>query len=419
MGKYNYRCTGCGALYAPDEIERKFIYLCPKCGSSGRNQPLRGVLQIDYDYNELKEKLSRAEFLLQDPGKFWLYPDLWPLERGSTEIFKGIPDNKLNRLSLNAMPVIDFDPGDSKVSLLDETRNPTLSYKDRASIITALKGIQLGVQNIAAASTGNAGSSIAGICARLGIKSHVFVPSSIPDAKRIQIQAFGSNIYMVDGTYDDAFDLCLEISADKKWYNRNTAYNPLTIEGKKSAAYDIFISTGGNIPDYIFVPVGDGVIISGIFKGFNELLSLGWIEKLPAFIAVQAEGSDALVRYLESGTFEFKTANTIADSISSGAPRNLYMAAGAVKESGGRAVTVSDEEILSAQKYLAKNCGLLSEPSSAASLAGYLNVKNELTKNDKILLLITGNGLKDTGSLGKLNSVPQAFTYSEWIQKFK
>ena len=330
---------------------------------------------------------------------------------------KGIPDEKLERLALNRSSFLKFNFEDFPIFIQDETRNPTLSYKDRASIITAIKGIQLGAKEIAAASTGNAGSSLAGICARLGINSHIFVPKNIPDAKRIQIQSFGANIYKVNGSYDDAFDLCLEVSAAKKWYNRNTAYNPLTIEGKKSAAYDIFISSKGIIPEKIIVPVGDGVILSGIYKGFQELFLLGWIEKLPQFIAVQAEGSNALIRYMKSGKFEFIPAETIADSISTGAPRNLYMAADAIEKSGGRAISVTDDEIISAQKIVAQEFGILSEPSSAATMAGYIKLKNEnqINEKDKILLLITGNGLKDTNSLLNWNLSPKALSYNEWL----
>lgn len=422
MNNYNYKCSGCGKEYSPAEIENNFQYLCPSCGKAEKNKPLEGVLQIIYDYSELKHSLSRTGFLKNPVGKFWYYPQLWPLrfgEKSSSEIVTGISNTKLERLTLNSSPYLKFQFEDYPLFIMDETRNPTLSYKDRASIITAIRGIQLGVKEIAAASTGNAGSSLAGICSRLGINSHIFVPGNIPDAKRIQIQSFGANIYKVDGSYDNAFDLCLEVSSHKKWYNRNTAYNPITIEGKKSAAFDIFISSGGEIPDVIFVPVGDGVIISGLYKGFWELLQLGWIEKLPRLIGVQAEGSDALVRYLETGEFKFIPAKTIADSISAGAPRNLYLASKSIKDTKGKAVSVTDDEIISAQKIIAKDFGILAEPSSAASLGGYIKMKNsnEIDKKEKILLLITGNGLKDTGTLQNWNEPPPVLSYDEWLEK--
>ena len=418
MNEYFYKCFNCGREFSSELIEKEFHYLCPECGTTEKNRPLTGVLVVKYNYEDLNKNISKDKFLKNEPGKFWLYPELWPLEFfAGEEIPKGISNKELNRLSLSNSSFLEFNFNGYPIFILDETRNPTLSYKDRASIITAIKGIQLSVKEIATASTGNAGSSLAGISARLGINSHIFVPKNIPDAKRIQIQSFGAKIYKVDGTYDDAFDLCLEISSAKKWYNRNTAYNPLTIEGKKSAAYDIFIYSKGKIPDIIFVPVGDGVILSGVYKGFQELLLLGWIEKLPQFIAVQAEGSNALVRYIKTGKFEFIPAETIADSISAGAPRNLFMAAAAIKNSGGNAISVTDNEIISAQKFIAREFGILSEPSSAAAMAGYIKLKNgnQINEKDKVLLLNTGNGLKDTNSLLNWNLSPKALSYNEWL----
>ncbi len=388
MNSYIYKCFNCGKEFSPAEIEQNFIYLCPDCGSAEKNKPLEGVLTIVYDYESIKKKLSPTDFLKLQPGKFWLYPLLWPLD------FSGLNRMPVTRLALPADQLFEYELSGRTVSVQDETRNPTLSYKDRASALVALKAMELGIKEIAAASTGNAGSSLAGICARLGLGSRIYVPENIPDSKRIQIEAYGAKLEIVNGDYDAAFDKCLEDSTIHKWYNRNTAYNPLTIEGKKSAAFDIFISTKGNLPAYIYVPVGDGVIISGLFKGFKELSLLGWIDNPPKLIAVQSEKSDAVVRFLHSGNFEYKPATTRADSISAGAPRNLYMAADSVKNSGGYGITVSDGEILSAQKEFIKATGILCEPSSAATYAAF-----KKNPHDNSLLLITGNGLKDAAAL--------------------
>jgi len=400
MKNYIYKCTNCKKEFSTESIEDNFYYLCPECGKAEKNQPLKGVLIVEYDYNKIKKKLSIDEFLKLTPGKLWLYPDLWPIN------FQNFSDDQLNKLALPADILLEYTIDDRDLWVMDETRNPTLSYKDRATSLVVLKAIEMGINELAAASTGNAGSSLAGICARLGLSARIYVPKNIPDAKRIQIEAYGAKLEIVDGDYDKAFDICLEESKKNNWYNRNTAYNPLTIEGKKSAAYDIFISSHGNIPDVIFVPVGDGVIISGIYKGFKELLALGWINKLPKLIAVQSTGSDALVRYLNSGKFEYKPANTIADSISAGTPRNLYMAADAVKESNGFAIAVTDEEILSAQKDFIKRTGILCEPSSASVYAAYkkLITEDRISSSEKILLLITGNGLKDVEALRNIES---------------
>jgi threonine synthase len=425
MNHYFYKCFDCDSRFSIEEIEPLFRYLCPKCGKAGKNQPLKGVLWVEYDYEKLKRKLGRGDFLNFPCGEFWHYPPLWPLdyreEKGKI-IIRGVTERQSSRIRLNTQPLLEYKIDERQIMFFDDTRNPTLSYKDRASIIVAVKALQMGIKEIAAASTGNAGSSLAGICARLGLKAHLFVPETIPTAKRLQIQSFGAGIYLVKGDYDQAFDLSLEISKKKGWYNRNTAYNPLTIEGKKSGAYDIFIACGGKVPDVVLVPVGDGVILSGMFKGFWELLQFGWIEKLPRLMAVQSEGSDALVRYLDTGQFEYRPALTVADSICAGAPRNLYMAAHAVRESNGKAVTVSDDEILQAQKFLAQQTGLLVEPAAAASLAGYQQLKSQGIISDSqsgVLLMMTGNGLKDVEALKQWNPTPDARTMEEWEKRMK
>ena len=398
---YKYICTECSKEFTADKIESNLLYLCPHCGKSEKNKPLVGVLNIIYDYEQIKKTYTREFFLSLEAGKIWLYPMLWPIN------FSEFDENILESISLPGNQIINVNYKNQSLLLQDETRNPTHSYKDRATIALALKAKNLGISEISAASTGNAGSSLAGICARLGMKSHVFVPKNIPEAKRIQIQSYGSNIHVVDGDYDEAFDLCLEISKKNKWYNRNTAYNPLTIEGKKSAAFDIFINTKGNIPDVIYIPVGDGVIISGIYKGFSELNKLGLINKIPRLIAVQAEGSSAVVDYIGNNRFEYKPASTIADSISAGAPRNLFLAAMSVRETGGEGIKVSDQEILAAQKELAERFGILVEPSCAAAFAGFSKNNNLLNGSERVMLLLTGSGLKDFNSLKIWNSPVQ------------
>ncbi len=418
MSHYQYKCASCGMLYKPEDIEQNRIYLCAECGLSEKNRPLRGVLTIEYDYDSLKKNILREDFLKLPVGKFWLYPFLWPLNESFIDNFL-LSDTA--RFALANEPVNEFRFGENRISVFDDTRNPTFSYKDRATSLVVLKALEMGITEIAAASTGNAGSSLAGMCARMGLKAHIFVPKNIPSAKRIQIQAYGANLYLVDGDYDAAFDLSLEISDQMGWYNRNTAFNPLTIEGKKSAAFDMFIATQGDIPDIIFVPVGDGVILSGLFKGFQELKQLGWIENLPHLIGVQAEGSDALVRYMKKGTFEYRPAKTIADSIHAGAPRNLYMAANAIDRSKGCAVSVSDDEIIDAQKLIAKEFGILTEPAAAAAFAGFKSLRGDcrVPETGRVMIMLTGNGLKDLQSLEKWNTSPEIRSVDKWKEFFK
>ncbi len=413
---YQYQCIQCSSVYEQNYIEDHQIYLCPKCEKLEKNKPLVGVFEIVYDYKKIKSEISIDEFLKNKVGKFWKYPFLWPLKFTDNKI-DGISEKQLKKLSLLENPISEINYENNVIKIFDDTRNPTLSYKDRASILVALKAIQLGITEISAASTGNAGSSLAGICARLGLKSNIFVPKNIPESKRIQIQSFGAKIYIVDGDYDETFDLCLEISKKRNWYNRNTAYNPLTIEGKKSSVFDMFISLKGILPENILVPVGDGVIISGIYKGLKELSKLGWIKKIPKLIAVQSQGSSAVVDFLETGKFEYKSAQTVADSISAGAPRNLFMAVESIKNTNGKGVKVTDEEIIISQKILSQKYGILSEPAAAVSFAGYKKLIDQNQLQGNSILMITGNGLKDISALQNWNSKPEIKSYDGWKKK--
>ncbi len=400
MNEYIYRCFDCRKTFSKDEVEKNLLYLCSNCGKIEKNKPLRGILLIEYDYNSIKKKNSRESFFNYELGKFWQYYYLWPLDKPKLD---SVPD-KLQNISLPSNSFQKLNYEDDDFFVLNDTSNPTLSFKDRASSLVALKAIELGISKIAAASTGNAGSSLAGICARLGLESVIFVPKNIPEAKRIQIQSFGAELVLVDGDYDLAFDTCLEISKQKKWYNRNTAYNPLTIEGKKSAAYDIFIALKNKLPNSIFVPTGDGVILSGLYKGFKELKELEWIEKIPRLISVQAKGSNAFARYIENKYFDYRSAASVADSICAGAPRALYLGIEAIEKSNGSVEVVSDEEILDAQRITAQKFGLLLEPSSSAVFAAYRKVKQTSESiGEPSLLMFTGNGLKDILSLAQWN----------------
>lgn len=415
LPEYNYKCFRCRKEYTPEEIEEQIIYICPNCGRLRERMPLNGVLLVNYYYDTIQPDYSLDFFSWLSPGKFWKYPGLWPLNYSDNpeNPYDFVSAAQLNRLAVTGSP---YQQITDTLSIMDDTLNPTLSYKDRASILVCLKAMELGLTNISTASTGNAASSLAGICSRLGLTAHIFIPKSIPKGKLLQIQASGAKIYLVDGTYDDAFDLCNEVSKNRKWYNRNTGYNPLTIEGKKSAAYDLYISTRGKLPKTIFVPVGDGVILSGLFKGFEELVKLNLIEKVPTLVAVQSEGSNAVVKYVNGKKFEAEPTNTIADSISSEVPRNLYMAGHAIVESDGYAISVSDEEIIESQKELARNFGVFCEPSAAASYAGYkiAALSKLVDEKESSLLMITGNGLKDTGVVESWIKTPEVKSVDVW-----
>jgi threonine synthase len=289
----------------------------------------------------------------------------------------------------------------------DEGRQPTASLKDRASAMAIVKARELHAKVVTTASTGNAAAALSGLSASIGQKNVIFVPQTAPQAKIAQLLAYGSTVALVKGTYGDAFDLCMEAAAEFGWYNRNTGFNPYMTEGKKTAGLEILEQLDWNVPDAIFVSVGDGSIIGGVHKAMKDALALGWIDHSPRIFGIQSAGSDYLVQAFESGedvlTKSPISADTIADSISADLPRDRIKAMAAVIETDGVYVRVSDEDILAAIPTLARGSGVFAEPAAAAAYAGLVAaVDRELIgKHDRVVVLSTGNGLKDVASAMK------------------
>jgi threonine synthase len=286
--------------------------------------------------------------------------------------------------------------------LKDDGRNPTASFKDRASAIVVARAQQIGAATVVTASTGNAGAALAGMAAAVGQPAVIFAPMTAPEAKVAQLLMFGATVILVNGNYDQAFDLCLQASREFGWYCRNTGYNPFTVEGKKTAALEICEQLKWKAPDRIFVPVGDGNIISGIHKGLKDLHALGWMDKMPKLMGVQAIGSAACYNAWRHHTEKITpvSADTLADSISVDLPRDGVRAVRAVSHTGGVYLTVTDDEILDAMRVLARQAAVFSEPAGATATAGLAKaIKRHLVEPDEtIVVLITGNGLKDIRS---------------------
>jgi len=381
--KWFYQCHACGATY---EIEPG-RYLCTPCSKlQQKDRPLAGVLEVDWEGEA-------------DPRTVPL-----PIEQ---KWFATIP---VGQTPLWSPLRLREEFGAPNLWLKDDTCNPSGSFKDRASWLVAAFAKKHGVKEIVLASTGNAASSMAAVGAAAGLRIKVFLPAKAPLAKRIQVLQYGAELVAVDGTYDKAFDLSLEYSGRTGSLSRNTAYNPLTIEGKKTVAFEIVDDlqrVGSGAPDHVFVPVGDGVILAGVYRGFENLLRLGRIKRIPTVWACQAEGSNAIARALASplaGNDAFGdpvSSNTLADSISVDVPRNGLHALAKLKKYAGKAVTVSDDEILVAQKKLASGSGLFAEPSSSAAFAGWLKVRQGLSADETCVLLITGSGLKDIAAAAR------------------
>ena len=376
---HHLQCVLCGSSYDPADI----AYSCPACGPPG-------VLEVHYDYEQIAPRISRHLLAEERDPTMWRYRALLPISYSLMNkpplAIGGTPLYRVERLRAYL--------GTSDLWLKDDTRNPSASLKDRASLIAIMLAEG---RTVACASTGNAASSLAVQAASVGLPCYIFVPHNAPRAKIVQLLMCGATVFAVQGSYDDAFDMCIEACNTFGWYNRNTGYNPYLVEGKKSAGLEIAEQMGWQVPDSILVPTGDGCIISGIYRGFEDLYRLGMIEHIPRLIAVQAEGSPAIVRALEGdGIVRPFPAHTIADGISVGLPRNGTMAVRMIRASGGSGVTVSDEEILAAEKALARLTGVFAEPSGAASYAGLLRLLDEgkIARDERVVLLVTGSGLK-------------------------
>lgn len=398
MNKFHFECTNCGKKYASNEA----MYLCPECEKENTNtQPPRGVLKTIYDYDLIKSKIKKDglfSYLEKDD-----FLDLLPINSKTN-----LPILRVGKTPLYKIDALNGEKIKFELFLKDDSQNPTFSFKDRASYIVSGYAKENRINTIVAASTGNAGSSLAGICASQKQKAIIFVPASAPKAKLTQIVMYGAQIIPVAGTYDDAFDLSIEATKKFGWYNRNTAFNPFTIEGKKTVSFEMFSQLNKNIPDKIFVPVGDGVIISGVYKGFEDLLNLGIINKMPIIVAVQSQGSSNIINNIENDNFVSKPSNTVADSIAVDIPRNFYMAKDYIKKYKGEFIAVSDEEIMKASLNLSKNTGIFSEPAAAAAFAGILKYSenNKIKANSKNIVLLTGSGLKDLNSVQSLINFP-------------
>jgi threonine synthase len=361
-----------------------------------------GVFKTVYPYLEIREKYQQNDLFRSLKERQFI--DLLPISNAES----------LGPLKVGNTPLYSFtleSTRGNKIAfyLKDDSQNPTFSFKDRASQLVSAYAKEQGIDTIVAASTGNAGSSLAGICASQKQKAIIIVPKSAPAAKLLQIVMYGALPVLVDGNYDAAFELSLQATKHFGWFNRNTAYNPFTIEGKKTVAYEIYDQLKGNMPSRIFVSVGDGVIISGVYKGFEDLLELGIIDKMPVIVAVQSDKSDNLVRNMNRDSFEMTPATTIADSISVDYPRNYFMAKSFLEKYNGEWLTVTDDEIMDAASVLAKNTGIFAEPAAAAAMAGMLKFAkvNDTSKQSPMLVLSTGSGLKDTKTPMQSITLPQ------------
>lgn len=383
-----FRSSCCEQIFSVDAGK----YTCPIHG-------VEGTLDVLYDHERLKNSVSRSSLGTSATPRnagMWRYLPLLPIHPDAP-----LPPLLVGNTPLYAAQKLADQLGLAALWVKDEGRQPTGSLKDRASALAVALALSEGAKVITTASTGNAAAALAGLCAGTELSAVIFVPASVPPAKLTQILAYGARVVLVDGSYDDAFELCLEAAERFGWYVRSTGFNPFMTEGKKTVAYEIAESLNWSVPDVVLVGVGDGCILGGVHKGFRDLFALGWTDRIPRLIGVQAAGSDYLYQAWKRNDTAMHppgiTATTAADSLAAGLPRDRFKAMDAVRLTGGAYVRVSDEEILAAIPKLARACGVFCEPAGASALAGlFAGIEQGLIEKDEsVALVATGGGLKD------------------------
>ena len=396
----SYKCVTCGGQFQSDEV----VYLCPECGVGAAASDMaadsigfqKGVLTMPLDLPAVLARIAaqRSDGPV-DPHM------LLPFSVSGADVFPagGTPLIEPARLRRRT--------GFPNLYFKDDSRNPSGSLKDRASLLVAEQAMLRRQNKVVLASTGNAGASMACAGAAYSLTIILFIPENAPREKYIQALSYGARVVPISGSYDDAFILSIEYTKDFGGINRNTGYNPFTIEGKKTVSIEIYNQLGCRVPDYVFIPAGDGVVYSGVYKGFSDLAETGITDRIPKLILVQAEGSNAISRsWSEGGQVVLSRVDTCADSIAVASPACGELALECLRISKGKPMEVSDNEIGHAQMDLGKESGVFVEPSSAAAWAGFLKEKKDLDPQAAVVVLLTGTGFKDMRAAEQLVNLP-------------
>ncbi len=377
----NLRCVECGKVLPPE-----MLYECDDCG---------GILEVIHPNG------VETDGALQT--SMWRYSKKLPVRSPDhiVSLYEGMtPMHRALRMeqSLSGFRGI--------VYIKDETTNPTGSFKDRLVSVAISRAQELGCNGIICASSGNAGASAAAYAAKVGLKAIIVAPSHTPIEKLTQISGYGATVVLIDGHYSHSYRFAERLAKEFNYVNVTTTYlNPYGTDGLKTVGYELYEQTGGEIPDYVFVPVGSGPLVKGVYQGFQEALrESGDARKgIPKIIAVQAAGCSPIVKAFYSGDMEVTAWDqpaTIASGISDpliGYEKDGTYTLRLIRESGGGAVSVTDHEIRNAMRILAQSEGVLAEPTGACSLAGFIKMQqnHRISQDSKVVCMVTGHGYKD------------------------
>ena len=399
-------CITCGRKYDLDEV----VYSCRNCGD---------ILEIIHDFDVLKKNLSKSNWQSL-PLSVWKYKDFLPIRNPLrvVSLAEGGTGLYLCRRLGNAL-------GIKRLYVKNEGENPTGSFKDRGMTVGVSKALELGVKMVTCASTGNTSASLAAYAAKAGLSCVILIPSGgVAYGKLAQAMIYGAKVVQIRGNFDRALEMVLQLSEEHREIYLLNSINPYRLEGQKTIAYEICDQLGRELPGTVIVPVGNAGNISAIWKGFTEFNTLGLISELPRMVGIQAEGAAPIAEAVKAGK-DFITPvempETVASAIRIGAPVSWKKALRAIKNSKGTAETVTDLEILAAQKMLARYEGIFVEPASASSIAGLKKMLEHGTidKDEIVVCVTTGHGLKDPDTAVKAcEKAYEAEANMESIEKF-
>ena len=401
--RYCLQCFNCRTRYPIERTE----YRCDKCG---------GLLEIVFDLSSKKIPWKTR------PISVWRYREALPIDddRFITTLAEG-------GTGLHRCKRLGRGLGLRNLYVKNEGENPSGSFKDRGMTVALSKALELGKRKVVCASTGNTAASLAAYSARAGLDCVVLVPrGKVAAGKMLQVLIHGAKIFEVDGDFDQAMDMVVELTKRRKSFYLMNSLNPFRLEGQKTLAFEVFDQLDCETPDVVVLPVGNGGNISAIWKGFNEFRDLGLAKKTPKMIGVQAEGA-APIAWAVSKKLDIvepvSNPRTLATAIRIGSPVNSTKVLRAVRDSGGNATTVTDKQILAAQRDLASKEGIFVEPASAASIAGLSKSidSGDLDRSDLVVCVTTGHGLKDPSIAGRIphRSYTLNIRDSDWISRLE
>lgn len=391
--KHHVECIGCGAQYGPSEI----IYVCKSC---------QDLLEVKYEYNSLRSRIETAVWKTR-PLSVWRYRELLPIDEASAKVSLGEGGTGLHRCVRLGERL-----GLENLYVKNEGENPTGSFKDRGMTVGVSKAVEIGAEKVVCASTGNTSASLAAYAAKAGLDCIVLIPSQkVALGKLAQAVIYGARVLQIEGSFDDALRAVLELAQFESSMYLLNSINPYRLEGQKTLAYEVWDQLASKSPDTVVVPVGNAGNISAIWKGFQDLERLGLISELPRMIGIQAEGAAPIAEAFKRGLSTINpapNAETVATAIRIGSPASWKKALTAVRISKGLMETVTDEEILEAQKLLARLEGIFVEPASAASVAGLKKLvrAGAISRREEVVCVTTGHGLKDPEVIGRVCEKP-------------